>query len=493
MYSYDRYGKIRSGAEIGNIRTEYEFDNFNNISREYEIIGGRIEKKSYYYDNANRLLLEDSDSRTVQYEYDNSGNLIKKITGIDSNAETSHYRYDGYNRLSEFIDDYSTAEYEYNINGLRESKTVNGTKTRYIYNGADIVGEIFDDNIYTYYRATELIGYTNNKGDRYYYRQNSHGDVTALLTVDGQEKKTYSYNAYGKENPLTLSPMGSQTVVQLWKAETEQVYNPFRYCGEYQDSETGFIYLRARMYDPETGRFITEDPIRDGLNWYVYCGNDPVNHIDPNGLSGIKTDGTYYITHPLDEQLLKLKQEYVSATPERQEQITIEAQNIRNSGKKGVDWSVRADRALDYYMIDTDITQKLNNVISSSESENWWKRFGTITPITNAARYLDFAIMVMPGGKYDLKESAEWKGKEHFIYSGEIIRYDEPGNILYGHLGKVMGFDDAILKKAGGAVQIIQGRSNWEYISSYFDDPRDQKAIQKGIDIFKNTHSRIWW
>lgn len=59
--------------------------------------------------------------------------------------------------------------------------------------------------------------------------------------------------------------------------------NPFRYCGEYYDAETGLIYLRARYYDTDIGRFISEDPIRDGLNWYVYCGNNPVNRIDPNG------------------------------------------------------------------------------------------------------------------------------------------------------------------------------------------------------------------
>ncbi len=70
---------------------------------------------------------------------------------------------------------------------------------------------------------------------------------------------------------------------------------------------------------------------------------------------------------------------------------------------------------------------------------------------------------------------------------------DEPGNILYGHLGKAMGFDDEILKMAGGAVQVFQGRSNWKFASSYFDDPRDQKAIQKGIDLFRSTHSFIWW
>ncbi|MBR5236915.1 MAG: RHS repeat-associated core domain-containing protein [Clostridia bacterium] len=54
--------------------------------------------------------------------------------------------------------------------------------------------------------------------------------------------------------------------------------------GEYFDEETGLIYLRNRYYDASTGRFITEDPIRDGLNWYAYCGNNPVNCVDPWGL-----------------------------------------------------------------------------------------------------------------------------------------------------------------------------------------------------------------
>ena len=47
-------------------------------------------------------------------------------------------------------------------------------------------------------------------------------------------------------------------------------------------------YLRARYYDPTTGRFTSEDPAKDGLNWYVYCGNNPINRWDPTG--GARTD-----------------------------------------------------------------------------------------------------------------------------------------------------------------------------------------------------------
>ena len=72
----------------------------------------------------------------------------------------------------------------------------------------------------------------------------------------------------------------------LWRLQVETPHNPFRYCGEYYDDETDLIYLRNRYYDNQTGRFITEDPIKDGLNWYSYCGNNPVMFVDPWGLEG---------------------------------------------------------------------------------------------------------------------------------------------------------------------------------------------------------------
>lgn len=59
-----------------------------------------------------------------------------------------------------------------------------------------------------------------------------------------------------------------------------------RYCGNLghkQDDESGLIYMRARYYEPASGRFLSEDPSRNGPNWVVYCGNNPVGAIDVNG------------------------------------------------------------------------------------------------------------------------------------------------------------------------------------------------------------------
>jgi RHS repeat-associated protein len=58
---------------------------------------------------------------------------------------------------------------------------------------------------------------------------------------------------------------------------------PAAYCanlGHPTDAETGLVYMRARYYEPWTGRFLSEDPAMDGRNWYVYCGNDPVVRVD---------------------------------------------------------------------------------------------------------------------------------------------------------------------------------------------------------------------
>ncbi|MDC7126871.1 MAG: RHS repeat-associated core domain-containing protein [Spirochaetales bacterium] len=85
------------------------------------------------------------------------------------------------------------------------------------------------------------------------------------------------------------------------------------YTGKELDEETGLYYYNARWYiaelyestvhtilpnhaklkefdDPNIGRFTTEDPIRDGLNWYAYANNNPLKFVDPTGLSGEQED-----------------------------------------------------------------------------------------------------------------------------------------------------------------------------------------------------------
>ena len=145
--------------------------------------------------------------------------------------------------------------------------TVTSKVTEYIWNGSNLAAETNDStitSIYTY--GADGITTANINGNTSLYLKNVHGDVVGITDAEGTVQKNYRYDAFGNE-----------------QTPDEADINPFRYCGEYFDSETGQVYLRNRYYAPNIGRFITEDPIQDGLNWYVYVGNNPIMYIDPNG------------------------------------------------------------------------------------------------------------------------------------------------------------------------------------------------------------------
>ncbi len=116
-------------------------------------------------------------------------------------------------------------------------------------------------------KNTYFFGLYLVSSDDYRYVLNAHGDVVALVNASGTITKRYEYDAFGNE----LTPDESDT-------------NPYRYCAEYFDIESGTIYLRARYYSPNHGRFTQLDPARDGLNWYAYCANNPIMFVDPWGL-----------------------------------------------------------------------------------------------------------------------------------------------------------------------------------------------------------------
>lgn len=95
---------------------------------------------------------------------------------------------------------------------------------------------------------------------------NGHGDVTALIDENGEVANRYDYDVWGN-----------------FTQKEETVGNPFTYFGQTYDETTGLYYLRARYYDPTTGRFTQQDPAKDGYNWYVYGNNNPVRFVNESG------------------------------------------------------------------------------------------------------------------------------------------------------------------------------------------------------------------
>lgn len=107
-----------------------------------------------------------------------------------------------------------------------------------------------------------------------YYTSDILGSV--MMTTDslGHVTNRYSYDAYGT---AYNGSFGGR--------------NKIGYNGKKYDNGTGWYNYGYRDYNPQQGRFTTQDPIRDGMNWYAYCGGDPINCIDLWGLKKLNMPG----------------------------------------------------------------------------------------------------------------------------------------------------------------------------------------------------------
>ena len=165
------------------------------------------------------------------------------------------------------------AVYTYGPDDLRRTKVIGANTTQFVWNNDNMVAELVSGAVQTRYLyginlICSIAGTTTK-----YYLYNAHGDVVQLASSTGAVIKTYRYDAFGVE----VSPDANDA-------------NPFRYCGQYFDKETGTYYLRARYYDPEIGRFISQDGMEYAkdkdplsLNLYTYCSGNPVMYDDPSG------------------------------------------------------------------------------------------------------------------------------------------------------------------------------------------------------------------
>lgn len=118
----------------------------------------------------------------------------------------------------------------------------------------------------------------------YYFVCNWRGDVIRIYDGVGAVVANYNYDAWG--NVISVTDANGTAITDSTHIAN---VNPLRYRGYYYDSETGFYYVSSRYYDPEIGRWINADnqlttgSDMTGMNLFAYCGNNPVNRIDPTG------------------------------------------------------------------------------------------------------------------------------------------------------------------------------------------------------------------
>jgi RHS repeat-associated protein len=142
---------------------------------------------------------------------------------------------------------------------LMELNNSGGIVKTYIYANSQIIAQHTGDH----------------EADRYFYLHDRLGSVRQTIDTSGNVKNRYTYKPFGELYPAPDFE--------------EMVDNPFRFTGQYYDSEIDEYYLRARQYDPHIARFTARDPVFGKfkepftLHVYLYCLNDPVNRFDPEG------------------------------------------------------------------------------------------------------------------------------------------------------------------------------------------------------------------
>jgi RHS repeat-associated protein len=280
-YIYDAVGnRTAMGDLAGN--QGYVYDTLHELkqaqyadpqtdSYTYDANGNRLAKNAtnYAYDAADRMTCTWSGSSTpscptgsLNYGYDNNGNQTSR--GTDT------FTYDHENRLTQTVIGGVTSSSIYDGDGQRMSHTVSGQTTNYAWDAGAKLPVVLQDGTNTYVYGLDLISATDSSGAQTYVLHDSLGSTTDLLDGTGNGVATYGYDIFG-----------------AIRSQTGSSPNQWLFTGEQRDGDSSLYFLRARYYDPVTGRFLSQDPAQAGQP-YAYANSNPVNLIDPSGLFACK-------------------------------------------------------------------------------------------------------------------------------------------------------------------------------------------------------------
>jgi RHS repeat-associated protein len=282
-YTLDNAGNRNSKADLyAGVTTNYGYDNI------YELLNatqGATTTENYTYDPVGNRLSDlttsgwsnntsnELTSRPgVSYTFDNNGN---ELTKVDSTGTTSYtwdyenrltsvtlpgsggtvsFSYDPFGRRIKKVSSAGTSVFAYDDDGnlIEETNASGGVVARYAQ------GLVIDEPL-----AMLRSGATS------YYQVDGNDNVTSLSNGAGSLAQTYTLDSFGK----TTASSGS-------------LVNPFQFTSREFDTETNLYYFRERYYDPQPGRFLSEDPawFDAGVNFYAYVRNNPIRFTDPSGL-----------------------------------------------------------------------------------------------------------------------------------------------------------------------------------------------------------------
>jgi RHS repeat-associated protein len=268
-YAYDALNRLASAVTTGpEWGQSYAFDGFGNLLSQ-TVIKGTAPMMS--------VIVDPLTNRVVGTSYDANGN------------NTSVGSYDIENRLISA----NGATYGYAPDNKRVWKKPDANPANeefYFWAGNQRLGT---------YKSTNpgTAGFTTASTNLYFGARLIQAAGTAILVdrlgsnVTGGKR----YFPFGQEKPSATAN------------------NVEKFTGYYRDAETGLDYADQRYHNPGTGRFLTADPIGDGLNWYAYADGDPINVVDPTGLLS-----QHYVICPAYWRLTTMRQEECDDLLERE-------------------------------------------------------------------------------------------------------------------------------------------------------------------------------
>jgi RHS repeat-associated protein len=291
LYTYNNANNISSWTTASEQKgfTYDAVDRLTNVTNyeapaenySYDGVGNRIASHlsaSYGYQPFNKL----TSTAVTSYSYDNNGNLISKSDA----SGTTTYTFNEENQLTQVsLPNSLTVNYKYDGLGRRIQRTTSaGANERYVYDGADALIDLNADwsVATTYFNDLGIDSHlrqTSAATGVSYFLADHLGSTDALTDLSGNVIEQLAYDSFGNS--------------------TGSVRTRYGYTGRERDPDTGQLYYRARFYDPQVGRFISEDPagLIAGINLYAYVENDPIRSRDPFGLCkcGVKVGPEYYV------------------------------------------------------------------------------------------------------------------------------------------------------------------------------------------------------
>ncbi len=251
-FTYDPVGNRIHLGGAGSIPTDYTYGPVNRLLSS----ATATETNTYAYDAAGRLVGQTVNGQQRTYDYD----FMSRMTALtDTNGSVFSYAFDGEgNRIRQILNDCLSTRFVYDgANGMLELNASNQVVRAYVNRpGVDQPIE----------RIDFISGTARN---RQVFHADGLGSIAALTDESGEPVQSYTYAAFGGIRTQTGADLNRVTYT----------------AREALGDSIGFFYYRNRAFDPNTGRFTSEDPLGfvDGANRYTYCANNPAIYVDPDG------------------------------------------------------------------------------------------------------------------------------------------------------------------------------------------------------------------